>query len=287
VFGQATVMGTALRADASLSLLARFDAEDLLDLIRRDKLTIVLGVPTMWNALLHSSAAAGPEQFASLRLAASGGAPLPAEILRAFEERFGCVILKGYGPTETTAAATFNGLWRPRKPVRTGEVGEVYVRGPVVMKGYWNRPDATAEALADGWLRTGDLGTRDGDGDLRIAGRKKDLLIRGGYNVYPREVEEVLYEHPDIVEAAVIGVPDEHYGEEVAAVLAPRPHAVLDPAALRAWAKQRLSAYKVPHLFVRVDQLPKGPTGKILKRAIDRDAIRAQAGGGLAARAGR
>ena len=261
----------------------------------------------MWNALLHSSAAAGPEQFASLRLAASGGAPLPAEILRAFEERFGCAILEGYGLTETTGGATFNGLRRARKPactgialprceievrgddgapVRTGEVDEVYVRGPVVMKGYWNRPDATAEALADGWLRTGDLGTRDGDGDLRIAGRKKDLLIRGGYNVYPREVEEVLYEHPDIVEAAVIGVPDEHYGEEAAALLAPRPLAVLDPAALRAWARQRLSAYKVPHLFVRVDQLPKGPTGKILKRAIDRDAIRAQAGG-LAARAGR
>jgi long-chain acyl-CoA synthetase len=250
---------------------------------------------------------AGPEQFASLRLAASGGAPLPAEILRAFEERFGCVILEGYGLTETTGGATFNGLRRPRKPactgialprcqievrgddgapVRTGEVGEVYVRGPVVMKGYWNRPDATAEALADGWLRTGELGTLDEDRDLRIAGRKKDLLIRGGYNVYPREVEEVLYEHPDIVEAAVIGVPDEHYGEEVAAVLALRPHAVYDPVALRAWARERLSAYKVPHLFVRVDQLPNGPTGKILKRAIGRDAVRAQVGGPVA-RAGR
>ena len=307
VFGQAVVMGTALRTGASLTLLACFDAGELLGLIRRDKLTVVLGVPTMWNALLHSPVEPDPGQFASLRLAASGGASLPAEILRAFEERFGCVILEGYGLTETTGAATFNGLRRRRKaacagialprceievrdddggPVRAGEVGEVYVRGPVVMKGYWNRPDATAEALADGWLRTGDLGTLDGDGDLRIVDRKKDLVIRGGYNVYPREVEEVLYEHPDIVEVAVIGVPDEHYGEEVAAVLALRPGAVLDPAALRAWAKERLSSYKVPRLFLRVDELPKGPTGKILKRAIDRDAIRALAGG-LAARSGR
>ncbi len=297
VFGQAVVMGAALRTGASLSLLARFDAEDLLDLIRRDKLTIVLGVPTMWNALLRSSVGAGPEQSASLRLAASGGAPLPVEILRAFEERFGCVILEGYGLSETTGGATFNGLRRPRKPactgialprceievrgddgapVRTGEVGEVWVRGPVVMKGYWNRPDATAEALADGWLRTGDLGTLDEDEDLRIVDRRKDIVIRGGYNVYPREVEEVLYEHPDIIEVAVIGVPDEHYGEEVAAVLALRPHAVYDPAALRAWARERLSAYKVPHVFVRVDELPKGPTGKNLKRAIYRDADRAQ-----------
>jgi long-chain acyl-CoA synthetase len=127
-------------------------------------------------------------------------------------------------------------------PAATGEVGEVYVRGPVVMKGYWNRPEATAEALADGWLRTGDLGTLDEDGDLRIVDRKKDLVIRGGYNVYPREVEEVLYEHPDIVEVAVIGVADKHYGEEVAAVLALRPDVAFDPAALRAWAKERLSA---------------------------------------------
>jgi long-chain acyl-CoA synthetase len=244
-------------------LLARFDAEDLLDLIRRDKLTIVLGVPTMWNALLRSSAAAGPEQFASLRLAASGGAPLPAEILRAFEERFGCVILEGYGLTETTAAATFNGLRRPRKPactgialprceievrgddgapVRTGEVGEVYERGPVVMKGYWNRPDATAEALADGWLRTGDLGTRDGDGDLRIVDRKKDLLIRGGYKrVSPRGRG-----NPLRASGHRRGGSDRRPGRALrreargrAGAASPRG---LDPTALGAWAKQRLSA---------------------------------------------
>ncbi len=122
--------------------------------------------------------------------------------------------------------------------VPVGEVGELYVRGPVVMRGYWNRPEATAETLVDGWLRTGDLGTRDAEGDIRIVDREKDLIIRGGYNVYPREVEEVLHEHPDIIEVAVVGVPDEHFGEEVAAVMAMRPGAALEPADLRAWARR-------------------------------------------------
>jgi long-chain acyl-CoA synthetase len=305
VFGQAVVMATTIRAGAGLSLLERFDAEDLLDLLRRDGLTVMAGVPTMWNALLHAPVGeTDAADFASLRLAASGGAAMPAEVMRAFEQRFGCVILEGYGLSETAGAATFNGLGRERKPscvgialprcevairaddgieLPEGEVGEVYIKGPVVMKGYWNRPEATQEVLQDGWLRTGDLGTKDADGDIRIVDRKKDLIIRGGYNVYPREVEEVLYEHADIVEVAVIGVPDEHFGEEVAAVIALRPGAELDAAQLRAWAKERLSAYKVPRLFQVLDALPKGPTGKILKRAIDADAVRAAAAQAAAA----
>jgi long-chain acyl-CoA synthetase len=296
VFGQAVVMGTTMRAGATLSLLARFDAEELLDLLRRDRLTVMAGVPTMWNALLHAPAGEhDAADFGSLRLAASGGAAMPAEVMRAFEERFGCVILEGYGLSETAGAATFNGLGRVRKPscvgialpgceveIRgddgaekpLGEVGEVFIKGPVVMSGYWNRPEATAEVLQDGWLRTGDLGTEDEDGDIRIVDRKKDLIIRGGYNVYPREVEEVLYEHPDVVEVAVIGVPDEHFGEEVAAVIALREGARFDAAEFRAWAKERLSAYKVPRLFQVLDALPKGPTGKVLKRAIDVEAVR-------------
>jgi long-chain acyl-CoA synthetase len=309
VFGQAVVMGTTLRGGASLSLLARFDAADLLALLRRDRLTAMAGVPTMWNALLHAAGDTDASGFASLRLAASGGASLPAEVMRAFEERFGCVILEGYGLSETTGAATFNGLHRERKPscvgialprcevairgddgaeLPAGEIGEVYVRGPVVMSGYWKRPEATAEVLSeDGWLKTGDLGTKDADGDIRIVDRKKDLIIRGGYNVYPREVEEVLYEHPDIVEVAVVGVPDDHFGEEVAAVIALRPGTELDPAQLRTWAKERLSAYKVPRLFQVMEALPKGPTGKILKRAIDTDAVRAAAAEAAASGAGR
>jgi long-chain acyl-CoA synthetase len=289
-------MGTVLRCGASLSILARFDAAELLEMLRRDRLTMMAGVPTMWNALLHAPAGENDrEDFASLRLAASGGAAMPAEVMNAFEQRFGCVILEGYGLSETTGAATFNGLHRERKPscvgialprceveirgadgaeVPTGEIGEVHIKGPVVMSGYWNRPQATEEVLLDGWLKTGDLGTEDGDGDIRIVDRKKDLIIRGGYNVYPREVEEVLYEHPDIVEVAVIGVPDEHFGEEVAAVLALRPGAEFDAAQFRTWAKERLSAYKVPRLFQVMDALPKGPTGKILKRAIDPEGVR-------------
>ncbi|MGX1668911.1 long-chain-fatty-acid--CoA ligase [Streptomyces sp. NPDC055400] len=289
VFGQACVMGTTMRAGGSLTLLERFHPSTVLAMIRRDHPTFIAGVPTMWNAILRAADETGAD-FAGLRLASSGGASLPVEVMRAFEKRFGCNLVEGYGLTETTGAATCHLAGRPAKPghvgqalpgcalsvrdddgheLPPGQVGEVHIKGPVVMKGYWNRPDATAEALRDGWLRTGDLGATDDDGDLRIVDRKKDLVIRGGYNVYPREVEEVLYEHPDIVEAAVIGVPDEFYGEEVAAVIAVRPGARLGVAELRAWARERLSAYKVPHLLAVVDELPKGATGKILKRAID------------------
>ncbi|GGS45682.1 class I adenylate-forming enzyme family protein [Actinokineospora fastidiosa] len=291
VYGQACVMNVAMQAGASLALLARFEPSAMLSLLRETEPTFLAGVPTMWNALLHAAGAGGAGEFAGLRHASSGGASLPAEVMRAFEERFGCAILEAYGLTETCGAATYQDPGRPYKPghvgiplpgcaiairdeggadLPAGEVGEVHISGPVVMKGYWNRPDATAEVLRDGWLRTGDLGTLDADGDLRIVDRKKDMMIRGGYNVYPSEVEEVLYGHPDIVEAAVVSVPDDHYGEEVAAVITLRPGAELATEDLRAWAKERLSAYKVPHLVAVVDELPKGPTGKILKRAIDR-----------------
>ncbi|MEY9848744.1 long-chain fatty acid--CoA ligase [Streptacidiphilus sp. MAP5-3] len=291
VYGQACILATTMRVGASLSLLPRFDPHEMLAMIRDQRLTTTAGVPTMWNALLHASGDADPADFASLRLASSGGASLPGEVKRAFEERFGCTILEGYGLTETTGSATVQVADRATTvgsvgapipgceiavraldgaELAAGEIGEVHVRGPVVMKGYWGRPEATAEVLHDGWLATGDLGRIDDAGELHIVDRKKELVIRGGYNVYPREVEEVLYEHPDVVEAAVIGVPDAHYGEEVAAAIALRPGATPDAAALRAWAKERLSAYKVPHLVAFVDTLPKGATGKILKRAIDR-----------------
>ncbi|MBO2458090.1 long-chain-fatty-acid--CoA ligase [Actinomadura violacea] len=289
VYGQACVMNTVIQAGAGLSLLPRFTPEGMLALLHRDEPTFMAGVPTMWNALLHAAAGQRPADFTGLRHAASGGASLPGEVMYAFQEHFGCAVLEGYGLTETTGAGTAHITGRPRRPgtvgaalpgceitvrddndaeLPNGEVGEIHISGPVVMKGYWNRPDATAEVLRDGRLRTGDLGAKDADGDLRIVGRKKELVIRGGYNVYPTEVEEVLYRHPDIVEAAVVGVPDDHYGEEVAAAIAVRDGAELTGDELRRWAKQRLSAYKVPHLIAIVDELPKGPTGKILKRAI-------------------
>ncbi|MDX2590828.1 MULTISPECIES: AMP-binding protein [Streptomyces] len=295
VFGQASVLMAALTVGASMSLLARFDPASMLEMLRRDRLTIMAGVPTMWNAMLHAAGDASPADFAGLRVAVSGGASLPGEIARAFEAHFGCTLLEGYGLTETAAFGTFNDLDRgakagytgravPRMQVQVrdddghecppGTVGEVHIKGPTVMRGYWNRPADTAAALSpDGWLRTGDLGETDTDGDLRIVDRIKDLIIRGGYNVYPGEVEEVLYEHPDIVEAAVIGAPDDHYGEEVAALIAARPGSQLDAAEVSSWARERLSAYKIPRIVRFVDALPKGPTGKILKRSIDRTAL--------------
>jgi len=292
VFGQASVMMATFTGGGSLSLLARFDPQAMLAMLRRDRLTIMAGVPTMWNAMLHAAGDVDPADFAQLRIAISGGASLPGEIARAFERRFGCTILEGYGLTETTAFGTFNDVERggkigytgravPRTQVEvrdatgtvcpTGTVGEVFIKGATVMKGYWNRPADTAAVLTDdGWFRTGDLGQTDSDGDLRIVDRVKDLIIRGGYNVYPGEVEEVLYAHPDIVEAAVLGVPDKHYGEEVAAVIVERPGSELDAAAISTWTRERLSAYKVPRIVAFVDALPKGSTGKILKRSIDR-----------------
>ncbi|MGV9818861.1 long-chain-fatty-acid--CoA ligase [Nocardia xishanensis] len=290
VYGQAVCLITALHAGCSFSMVSPFHPQAMIEMIRDHRLTVVSGVPTMWNAMLHTAGDYGPDDFASLRLAASGGASLPAEVIRAFSDRFGCTILEGYGLTESSGAATYNALDREQRigsvgtalpgtsiEVRDPEgnvlpadtVGELFLRGPSVMKGYWNRPDATAAELSGGWLKTGDLGRVDADGYVYIVDRAKDLIIRGGYNVYPREVEEVLYEHPEIVEVAVIGIPDDHYGEEVGAVVAAAAGTRLDPEELRTWAKERLSAYKVPHRFAFVDQLPKGATGKILKRALD------------------
>jgi long-chain acyl-CoA synthetase len=227
----------------------------------------------------------------SLELCVSGGAAMPVEIMRGFEEAFDCKVLEGYGLSETTAIASFNRPDRERKPgtigqpvdgmemklvdedgneVPQGEVGEILVRGPTVMKGYWNRDEATAETLdADGWLRTGDMGTMDEDGYYSVVDRKKEMIIRGGFNVYPREIEEAMYEHEAVREVAVIGVPHPSLGEEVVAAVALRPGAEITPEELRDFAKSRVAAYKYPRRVWFVDELPKGPTGKILKRAIE------------------
>ncbi|MFD3592449.1 class I adenylate-forming enzyme family protein [Nocardia sp. NPDC058640] len=296
VFGQASVMMTTFTAGGSLSLLSRFDPAAMIAMLRRDQLTVMAGVPTMWNAMLHSASDADPTDFAQLRIAISGGACLPAAVIEQFEARFGCTILEGYGLTETTAFGTFNDLDRTPKvgsvggatpftqiqvrddtghPCAPTEIGEIYIRGETVMKGYWQRPSDTAAVLADdGWFRTGDLGTTDTDGDLYIVDRLKDLIIRGGYNVYPSEVEQVLFAHPDIIEVAVIGVPDDHYGEEVAAIIVRHPRSPLTADDISTWSRARLSAYKTPRIIEFVDALPKGATGKILKRAIVREPLR-------------
>ncbi|MEU8900513.1 AMP-binding protein [Nocardia sp. NPDC048505] len=291
VFGQAVALLTALSLGCPCSLLDGFTPAGMLDLVRDHRLTIVAGVPTMWSAMLQAGADHGPDDLRSLRLAASGGAALRPDLVEAFGQRYGCRLSQGYGLTESTGAATYMAPDRQYPPGSVGQalpgteieirdnggsvlpvgaVGAIYLRGPSIMKGYWRRPEETAAELSGGWLATGDLGHLDSDGCLFVVDRLKDLIIRGGYNVYPTEVEEVLYGHPGIAELAVIGVPDVRYGEEVAAVVVPRPGHSLTAEEIRDWAKQRLSAYKVPHRFAFVDALPLGPTGKVLKRAVDR-----------------
>jgi long-chain acyl-CoA synthetase len=287
-FGQTVGMGCAVASGACLTLLPRFDPVRALEIIKRDQVTVLLGVPTMYSAILHS-AGGGAGDAASLRVCVSGGAAMPAPLMRAFEQQFGCIILEGYGLSETSPVASFNHPDRERKPgtigqaiagvemrvqndegdpLPPGEIGEIAIRGDNVMKGYWRRPQETAEAMAGGWFRTGDLGRVDPAGYFSIVDRKKDMIIRGGLNVYPREVEEVLYEHPAVAEAAVIGVPDEMLGEEVAAVVKLKPGASAEPDQLREHVKAQLAAYKYPRHVWIVDVLPYGGSGKILKRAI-------------------
>src|ERR1700691_4422728 len=227
VFGQTVALNVAVPSGACLTLLPRFDAEHALRIIAEHRVTVFEGVPTMYVALNHQPNRADYDT-SSLRECISGGAALPVEVLRGFEGAFGVPVLEGYGLSETSAVASFNLPGRERKPgsigtpirdvqmrvvdkedhqVPDGEVGEIVIRGPNVMKGYWQRPEATAEAIHDGWFHTRDLARVDEDGYFYIVDRKKDLIIRGGYNIYPREIEEVLYEHPAVAEAAVIGLP--------------------------------------------------------------------------------
>jgi long-chain acyl-CoA synthetase len=294
-FGQTCCLNAAIAAGASLALIPRFDAGRALGVIERDRVTVFEGVPTMYAALLHHPER---ERFdtRTLRLCVSGGAALAVELLREFERTFDCVILEGYGLSETSPVACFNHPDREREPGSigtpvegveiklvdrdrrdspAGEAGEIAIRGHNVMKGYWNRPEATAEAIdRDGWFYSGDIARVDDDGRYFIVDRKKDLIIRGGYNVYPREIEEILYEHPAVREAAVVGIPHAELGEEVAAAVALRPGMLVTEAEIRDYVRTNVAAYKYPRRVWFVDELPKGPTGKILKRAIEPPPVR-------------
>jgi long-chain acyl-CoA synthetase len=290
IFGQTVGMNASLRAGATLVLLPKFDPEATLAAIEANQMTHFYGVPTMFGALLHHP---GRERYdtSSLRICVTGGASMPVEVLHGFERAFSCEVLEGYGLSETSPVVTTNHAGRERRagsvgtpidgvevrvvddagrPLPVGEVGEIVVRGHNVMKGYWKRPEATAEAIRDGWFHTGDLGRTDQDGYFYIVDRKKDMIIRGGYNVYPREVEEVLYEHPQIREAAVIGMPDERWGEEIGAAVVLHEGERLEAQEVSDYVKERIAAYKYPRIVWFVDELPKGPTGKILKREIAR-----------------
>ena len=288
VFGLTCGLNATVAACGTLTLLPRFDPAKALEIIQRDAVTIFEGVPTMYAAILHHPGA-DPAMAATLRVCVSGGASMPVEIMRGFEEKFGCMILEGYGLSETSPVASFNHPDRVRKAgsigtpvegvqmrlideagqtVPEGDIGEIAIRGHNVMKGYWGKPEATAEAMTDGWFRTGDMAKVDSGGYYYIVDRKKDLIIRGGYNVYPREIEEVLHEHPAVAEVAVIGIPHAELGEEVAAAVALKPGASATPQELRSFARDKVAAYKYPRQIWLVESLPKGPTGKILRREV-------------------
>jgi long-chain acyl-CoA synthetase len=288
-FGQTCGLNATIGSGGTLTLIPRFDPEKALEIIQRDHVNVFQGVPTMYGAMLHH-----PDRdeydTSSLEVCASGGSAMPVELMRGFEDAFGCKVLEGYGLSESSPVASFNHPDRERKPgsigtpiagvemkifdddgneVAQGEVGEIVIRGHNIMKGYWNRPDATQETIRDGWLHTGDMGNVDEDGYFFIVDRKKDMIIRGGYNVYPREIEEVLYEHPAVREAAVLGIPHDEYGEEIGAAVALKDGAEASAEELRDFVKEQVAAYKYPRQVWFVEDLPKGPTGKILKREID------------------
>jgi long-chain acyl-CoA synthetase len=287
-FGQTATLNASLRAGACVVMLPRFDAGEALEAMQRERVTVFQGVPTMYGAMLNHPGRDGFDT-SSLAKCMSGGASMPVEVMRAFEDAIGCVILEGYGLSETSPVACSNHPDRERKPgsigqpvrgvemaivdeddneLPAGEPGEVVIRGHNIMKGYWKRPDATEEAIRNGWFHSGDIGRTDEDGYFYIVDRKKDLIIRGGYNVFPREVEEVLYEHPAVLEAAVVGAPDEEMGEEVCAAVVLRPGVEASADDLQQHVKSQLAAYKYPRRIWFLDELPKGPTGKILKREI-------------------
>ena len=289
-FGQSSVMNVSLRYGGTISLVPRFEVAAVCEAIQRDRVTVFSGVPTMYFGLLHDPQVAAYD-LSSLRVAVSGGASMPGEVMTTFERRFGVTILEGYGLSETSPTASFNQSLEDRRfgsigkriwgvdmkifddgdgplPAGKDNVGEIVIRGHNVMKGYYNQPEATAEAFKGGWFHSGDMGYQDEDGFFFIVDRKKELIIRGGFNVYPREIEEVLYAHPAVQEAAVIGVPDERLGEEVSAVVSLKAGQSVTEEELIAFTKERVAAYKYPRTIRFVDSLPKGPTGKILKKEL-------------------
>jgi long-chain acyl-CoA synthetase len=293
-FGSTVQMNAGLAVGATLVLLPRFDAKQAVALLEKEKVTFFAGVPTMyWGLLGALTDDVDVDLIASnMRVAVSGGAALPVEILKQFRDRFHVQILEGYGLSETSPLATFSDPARAPRPGSIGvpiwgvecklidddwntvegygedKIGEIAIRGHNIMKGYYNRPEATAEVMKDGWFRTGDLARRDADGFYYIVDRAKDMIIRGGFNVYPREIEEVLMSHPDISLAAVVGLPHDSHGEEVKAFVILNRDATTTEDELLAWGKDQMAAYKYPRIVEFVSTLPMTSTGKILKREL-------------------
>ena len=291
-FGQTVVMNTAFYRHATMVLQARFEPGEALSLMEREKVTFFAGVPTMYWALISYPKLADHDVSgiaATLNVTVSGGSAMPLEVLRGVKEKFGLDVLEGYGLSETAPVASFN---RPDRVAKPGTIGvpiwgvqmklvdadwntvegagpaEIAVKGHNVMKGYYQRPDATAAVMRDGWFRTGDIATRDADGYYTIVDRAKDMIIRGGFNVYPRELEEVLMTHPQVSLAAVVGVPDEGHGEEIKAFVIRTPDATLTEDELIGWARENMAQYKYPRVVEFRADLPMTATGKILKREL-------------------
>jgi long-chain acyl-CoA synthetase len=295
-FGQSVQMNAGFYAGSTISLLPRFDPDMALAIMDRDNVTFFAGVSTMYWALLNYPEADkyNLDKIATnLRLCASGGSAMPVEVMRAFEEKFRVTILEGYGLSETSPVATFNPVDGERKPgsvgvpvwgvdvaimdeldneVAQGELGEIVIRGHNIMKSYYGKPEATAEAMRGGWFHTGDIGQIDDDGYVYIVDRVKDMIIRGGFNVYPREIEEVLMSHPAVSLAAVIGTPNEQYGEEVKAFIVPTADAQITEEELATWSKANMADYKYPRTIEFRETLPMNATGKILKIELRTDA---------------
>jgi long-chain acyl-CoA synthetase len=288
-FGQTVIQNAVLGMGGTIVLLPRFTPTDAFELMDKHKVTLFAGVPTMYFALLNNPDADNYD-LSALEICVSGGAAMPVEVMHAFDKKYDVNILEGYGLSETSPVASFNVLDQPKKAGSIGlplkgvefklvdandntvtdsaERGEICIKGHNVMKGYYKKPEATTQAFKGGWFHTGDIGQRDDDGYYFIVDRKKDMIIRGGFNVYPREIEEVLYAHPAVAEAAVIGIPHDQHGEEVKAFVAYKPGQSVSSDDLVAYCKSRLAAYKYPRTVAVLDALPKGATGKILKREL-------------------
>ncbi|NWQ41195.1 fatty acid--CoA ligase family protein [Bacillus sp. EB106-08-02-XG196] len=287
VFCLTVALNAPLLSGATILIAPRFSPKEIFDLAREYEATVFAGVPTMYN-FLYQYPEANPDDFKSLRLCISGGASLPVALLTNFEKKFNVTVSEGYGLSEASPVTCFNPLDRPRKAgsigtsilhvenkivnelgeeLPVGEVGELIVSGPNVMKGYYKMPEESAAAIREGWLYTGDLARMDEEGYFYIVDRKKDLIIVGGYNVYPREVEEVLYNHPDVVEVAVLGEPDSDLGESVKCFVV-RKNPNTTEEYLLEYCRKHLAKYKVPSSIEFLEELPKNTTGKILRRAL-------------------
>lgn len=289
VFGMTVLMNQSVLLGGCLILVPRFEAGQVLKTIDKQHPTVFPGAPTMYIALINH-----PEvrkyDLSSINICISGAAPLPLEVQERFESMTGGRLIEGYGLTEASPVTHANNIWETRKlgsigipfpdtaarivdpatgeELPRGEIGELAVSGPQVMRGYWNRPEETAKVLQDGWLRTGDMARMDEDGFFYIMDRMKDMIIAGGYNIFPREIEEVLFEHPDVEEAAALGVPDKYRGETVKAFVVLKAGASLEARELEKWCRERLAAYKVPHMYEFRDSLPKTMAGKVLRRKL-------------------